>query len=44
MSDWPELEDFYGDSLTADQARALKRSKTSDPDDEAPGSPWVVTL
>jgi hypothetical protein len=40
MSDWIELEDFYGDTLTNDQLRQLKRSKTLDPDDEAPGSPW----
>jgi hypothetical protein len=39
-AEWVDLEDFYGETLTADQLRALKRSKTSDPDDDAPGSPW----
>lgn len=39
--EWVELEDFYGESLTADQLRALKRTKASDAaEDEAPGNPW----
>jgi hypothetical protein len=29
MSDWVELEEFYGDTLTGDQRRALNR--TADP-------------
>lgn len=39
--EWVELEDFYGESLTADQLRALKRTKASDQaEDEDPGNPW----
>lgn len=43
--EWVELEDFYGESLTNDQKRALKRTKASDAaDDEDPENPWVRTL